>query len=47
MQEAVDDLTDTWDYTAQTGSENQADNYYGMIKIACREILKDSIIEKN
>ncbi len=46
-QEAIDDLTDIWDYTAQTWSENQADNYYGMIKIASREILEDSIIGKN
>jgi len=37
-QEAIEDLTNIWDYTAQTWSENQADKYYEMIKTACREI---------
>ena len=46
-QEAIDDLTDLWDYTAQTWSENQADKYYGMIKTACREIAQDSVIGKS
>jgi toxin ParE1/3/4 len=46
-QEAIDDLTDIWDYAAQTWSENQADKYYGMIKTACREIANDSVIGKN
>lgn len=46
-QEAINDLTDIWNYTAQTWSENQADNYFGMIKTACAEISKDSAIGKN
>jgi toxin ParE1/3/4 len=41
-QEAVDDLTDIWNYTALTWSESQADKYYGMIKTACQEIARDS-----
>lgn len=45
-QEAIDDLTDIWDYTAQTWSKNQADKYHGMIKTACREIAKKSVIGK-
>lgn len=43
-QEAINDLSDIWDYTLKTWSENQADKYFGMIRIACKEIAKDSII---
>ncbi|AXP80368.1 Toxin ParE1 [Mariniflexile rhizosphaerae] len=43
-QKAIDDLSDIWDYTSQTWSENQADKYYAMIKSACREISKSSTI---
>mgnify|MGYP002632008070 FL=1 len=45
-QKAINDLTDIWDYTIQCWSENQADNYHGMIKTACREIANDSVIGK-
>lgn len=37
-REAINDLTDIWDYTLQEWSENQADNYYETIKSACKEI---------
>jgi len=37
-QKAIDDLNDIWDYTFEQWSENQADNYYGAIKFACKEI---------
>ncbi len=37
-QEAIDDLTDIWEYTANTWSENQADKYYETIKLACADI---------
>lgn len=40
-QKAIDDLTDIWDYTIQSWSENQADKYYGIIKTACKEIAND------
>jgi len=30
-QEAIDDITDIWDYTTKKWSEEQADKYYGMI----------------
>jgi len=46
-QEAINDLNDIWDYTARNWSENQADKYYGMIKTACQEIAKGSVISKN
>lgn len=37
-QEAIDDLTDIWEYTLQKWSDSQADKYYRSIKFACREI---------
>lgn len=37
-QEAIDDLTDIWEYTYQKWSENQADKYFESIKLACKEI---------
>ena len=37
-QEAIDDLNDIWDYTFEQWSENQADKYYGTIKLACNRI---------
>ena len=37
-QEAIDDLNDIWSYTFEEWSENQADKYYAMIKIACHGI---------
>jgi toxin ParE1/3/4 len=40
-QEAIDDLTDIWNYTVQEWSENQADKYYKTIKSACNEIGKN------
>ncbi|MBC8757250.1 type II toxin-antitoxin system RelE/ParE family toxin [Kordia sp. YSTF-M3] len=46
-QKAIDDLTDIWDYTSKTWSENQADKYYGMIKSACREIAKSATIGRS
>jgi toxin ParE1/3/4 len=46
-QEAINDLTDIWDYTLQTWSEKQADKYYEMIKTACKEIATDIGIGKS
>ena len=37
-QEAIDDLSDIWDYTFEKWSENQADKYYARLKFACKEI---------
>ncbi|MDW3209405.1 MAG: type II toxin-antitoxin system RelE/ParE family toxin [Reichenbachiella sp.] len=37
-QEAINDLTDIWEYTSETWSENQADKYYQAIKSACIDI---------
>jgi toxin ParE1/3/4 len=46
-QEAIDDITDIWDYTTKKWSEEQADKYYGMIKIACKEIATESAIGRS
>jgi toxin ParE1/3/4 len=35
---AVDDLSQIWNYTFDTWSENQADKYYEMLISACGEI---------
>jgi len=40
-REAINDLTDIWDYTVQEWSENQADKYYESIKFSCNEIGKN------
>ena len=46
-QEAIDDLTDIWNYTVLTWSENQADKYHKMIKTACKEIANDTAIGRS
>ena len=46
-QEAINDLTDIWNYTLYEWSENQADKYYEAIKFACKEIGENPIIGKN
>jgi len=45
-QEAIDDLNSIWDYTFEKWSENQADIYYGAIKVACKEIGENRIVGK-
>ena len=40
-QEAIDDLTDIWEYTFETWSENQANKYYEAIKQACLDISQN------
>lgn len=38
---AVDDLTSIWEYTVDTWSEQQADNYYNMLIAACQKITEN------
>lgn len=45
-QEAIDDLTDIWEYTIETWSENQADKYYETLKLACIEISNNPALGK-
>lgn len=40
-QEAINDLTDIWNYTLYEWSVNQADKYYESIKFACKEISEN------
>ncbi len=40
-QEAIDDLNDIWEYTFEKWSENQADKYYMILKLACNQIGKN------
>jgi toxin ParE1/3/4 len=37
-QEAIDDLNNIWKYTFEKWSETQADKYYTMLKLSCKEI---------
>lgn len=37
-QEVIDDLNNIWLYTFENWSENQADKYYSMIKLACNSV---------
>jgi len=37
-QKAIVDLNDIWEYTFQNWSEKQADNYYEILKLVCKEI---------
>ena len=46
-QEAINDLTDIWEYTVYKWSETQADKYYNSIKNACFEIAKNPDIGNN
>lgn len=46
-QEAINDLSDIWDYTFHKWSVNQADNYYQKLKAACKEIEEKPNIGKN
>ena len=45
-QEAIDDLTEIWEYTIQEWSENQNDKYFETIKCACKEIGQNPNIGK-
>lgn len=45
-QKAIDDLNSIWNYTAHKWSEEQADRYYNMIKMACNDIRPNYEIGK-
>jgi len=45
-QEAINDLSNIWDYTLQKWSEKQADHYYSIIKLACHQIGLNPILGK-
>jgi len=43
---AVEDLSNIWDYTYETWSENQADRYYKLVIDFCKEISENPKIGK-
>ncbi len=45
-QKAIDDINDIWNYTFDKWSERQADNYYTIIKMACKAIGENPNIGK-
>ena len=45
--EAVEDLSNIWDYTFDNWSENQADKYYDMLLDTCQEIADNPEPGKN
>ena len=40
-RKAVDDLSGIWNYSFDTGSEEQVDKYYSMLIDACATIARD------
>ena len=44
---AIADLSEIWNYTVTTWSENQADKYYFMLVDACQELADGKIAGKN
>ena len=53
-KKAVEDLSNIWNYTVQTWSENQAEIYYLLLMDSCQEIANKpkqgksyEIVEKN
>jgi len=38
---AVGDLEDIWDYTFEKWSKEQAENYYKMLLLICKEVAKN------
>lgn len=45
--EAVEDLSNIWDYTFDNWSENQADKYYDMLLDTCQDIAHNPELGKN
>jgi toxin ParE1/3/4 len=46
-KEAVEDLTEIWNYTFDTWSEKQADTYYELILTSCNELAKKPNLGKD
>ena len=45
--QAVDDLSNIWEYTIETWSESQADRYYNLLLESCQDIANDPSLGKN
>jgi toxin ParE1/3/4 len=46
-QEAINDLSDIWEYTLRKWSEKQADYYYETLRFSCSEIGKNPKIGRD
>jgi toxin ParE1/3/4 len=46
-KKAVLDLSAIWEYTVDTWSEKQADNYYFMLLDTCQDLADGKIVGKN
>lgn len=44
---AIQDLSDSWNYTVETWSENQADRYYALLIDSCQEIAQKPKLGKS
>src|SRR5690625_852834 len=44
---AVKDLAEIWDYTMETWSEKQADNYYQILISNCQKIADNQYLGRN
>ena len=40
-RQAIEDLTEIWNYTFDNWSEKQADKYYNLLFQACQEIARN------
>ena len=45
-QKAIDDLSAIWEYTFETWSEQQADNYYWMLLEDCKKLAENPFLGK-
>lgn len=45
--QAVEDLTNIWNYTFDRWSEDQADKYYNLLIDTCQDIANDPELGKN
>jgi toxin ParE1/3/4 len=45
-KKAAEDLTHIWNYTVDTWSENQADQYYFMLLDSCQDITDKKVFGK-
>ncbi len=46
-QKAITDLTEIWNYTINTWSENQADKYYEEILTLCQKLADNPNVARN
>ena len=44
---AVNDLIEIWDYTVEEWSENQAEKYYNLIIVSCKDLADNPKLGKS